>query len=111
MQLNPKIEFSPSSMIPADAFTTADHTEAEHIYYQSKDATTICGTWKCAPCLEEEPLPVEELKTIFSGDVNVTYKSSSSTETYAAGDSFYIPKGGDVIWDVKENFTKFFMRG
>ena len=69
------------------------------------------GVWKCAPCLEEEPWPVEELMTIISGVVNVTYKSSGSTETYAAGDSFYIPKGEDVIWEIKETLIKFFMRG
>ena len=111
MRLDPEIELSPSSMVPSGAFTTDDHTEAEYVYYQSEDATTICGIWKCAPCLEEEPWPVEELMTVISGAVNVTYKSNGTTETYTAGDSFYLPKGEDVIWEITETLTKYFMRG
>ena len=49
--------------------------------------------------------------TIISGVVNVTHKSNGSTETYAAGDSFYIPKGEDMTWEAKETLTKFFMCG
>ena len=41
MRLDPDVALSPSSMVPAEAFTTDDHTEAEYVYYQSEDATTI----------------------------------------------------------------------
>ena len=49
--------------------------------------------------------------TVISGIVKVTYKSSGATETYTAGDSFYLPKGEDVVWEITETLTKFFMRG
>lgn len=111
MRLDPNITLSPSSMVPAEAFTTDDHTESEYVYYQSEDEKTICGIWKCAPCLEEEAWPVEELMTVISGAVNVTYKRNGIIETYRAGDSFYLPKGEDVIWEITQTLTKFFMRG
>lgn len=95
----------------ANAFTTDDHTEDEYVYDQSEDATTMCSIWKYAACLEEEPWPTEELMRVISGVVNVTYKSSGTTETDAAGGSFYIPKGEDVIREITETLTKFFMRG
>ena len=110
MRLDPDIELSPSSMVPS-GIAADDHTEAEYVYYQSDDATTICGAWKCAPCLEEEHWPGEELMTVISGSVNVTYKSNGTTETYTTGDSFYLPKGEDVIWEITETLTKYFMRG
>ena len=111
MRLDPQVELAPSNMVPLEAFTTDDHTESDYVYYQSEDEKTICGIWKCAPCLEEEAWPVEELMTVISGVVNVTYKSNGTTETYRAGDSFYLPKGEDVIWEITQTLTKFFMRG
>lgn len=54
MRLDPQVELAPSNMVPLEAFTTDDHTESEYVYYQSEDEKTICGIWKCAPCLEEE---------------------------------------------------------
>ncbi|QNJ07380.1 hypothetical protein SynMEDNS5_02692 [Synechococcus sp. MEDNS5] len=49
--------------------------------------------------------------TVISGVVNVTYKSNGITETYRARDSFYLPKGEDVIWEITQTLNKFFMRG
>ena len=46
---------------------------------------------------------------VISGDVKVTFRSSGSAETYTAGDSFYLPKGKDLVWQITETLTTIFM--
>ena len=99
MRLDPNVEFAPSNIL-VEAFTTNDHTESEYVYYQSEDEKTICGVWKCAPCVEEDVQPAEKLMTVISGVVNVIYKSSGITEACSAVDSFYLPKGEEVVWEI-----------
>ena len=73
MRLDPQVELTPFNMVPLEAFTSSDHTKSEYLYYQSEYEKTICGVWKCAPCLEVEACPVEEFMTVISGVVKVTY--------------------------------------
>lgn len=99
----------PSDFTPAGAFTTADHTEKNHCFYQTEDESILSGVWECAPCREEiDAYPVNEMMTVLSGSVTVT-NDAGIAETFTAGASFFIPKGARVIWEITETLRKHYL--
>lgn len=52
--------------------------------------------------------PVNELMTILSGSVTVTTKDSKP-EVFTAGDTFFIEKGTQCVWEITETLRKFYM--
>lgn len=97
---------TPSDMTPAAAFTTADQTELNHCFYETEDESILAGIWECAPCREEiEAYPVNEMMTVLAGAVSVTNEDGVK-ETFTTGDSFFIPKGAKVIWEITETLRK-----
>jgi uncharacterized cupin superfamily protein len=103
------VEVEPSSMVELDAFTTDDQTELNQSYFASGDKNVLVGVWECAPCKEEiESYPVHEMMTIISGSVTLTNKKGKS-ETFTAGDVFFIPKGAQCTWHITETLRKIYM--
>ena len=96
----------PSDMTPAEAFTTSDHTERNHCFYQTDDESLLAGIWECAPCREVfESYPVNEMMTVLAGSVSIT-NEAGEVETFTTGSSFFIPKGAKVIWEITETLRK-----
>jgi len=99
----------PSDMVPAEAFTSDDHTELNHTFFATADESILSGVWECAPCREEiDAYPVHEMMTVISGSVTMT-SADGQSETFTAGDVFFIAKGTKCIWDVTETLRKFYM--
>ncbi len=46
--------------------------------------------------------------TVISGSVTLTHPDGRS-ETFAAGDTFFIPKGAPCVWEITETLRKFYM--
>ncbi|MEM7171654.1 MAG: cupin domain-containing protein [Pseudomonadota bacterium] len=106
---HPETGMGPSDMVAVEAFTSADHTETIHSFFETKDESILSGVWECAPCREEiDAYPVHEMMTVISGSVTLTHPDGTS-ETFTAGDSFFIPKGSPCVWEITETLRKFYM--
>ena len=99
----------PSDTVPAAAFTSADHAELNHTFFATGDEGILTGVWECAPCKEEiDSYPVHEMMTAISGSVTLT-SAKGDSETFTAGDTFFIPKGTQCTWHITEKLRKFYM--
>ena len=100
----------PSDFAAPDAFTTDDKTEVNHYYHQSEDGSILAGVWECAPCREvyEDGYPVNEMMTILSGSLTLTRTDDGRSETFAAGDTFFVAKGTPCIWENNETLRKYY---
>jgi uncharacterized cupin superfamily protein len=105
---HPESGMSSSDMIAAAAFTTDDHTELNHTFYATADESILSGVWECAPCrVQIDAYPVHEMMTVISG--SVTLSRDERSETFTAGDTFFIARGTPCIWEVTETLRKFYM--
>ena len=105
---HPETGMGPSDMVPAGAFTSDDHTETIYSFYQTDDDSILSGVWECAPCVEEiDAYPVHEMMTVISGSVTLTRDGRS--ETFTAGDTFFVAKGSSFTWEITETLRKFYM--
>ena len=106
---HPDTGMQPSSFTAPDAFTTDDRSELNHSFFATPDESILSGVWEGAPCLEViESYPVHEMMTVLSGSVTLT-NADGSTETFASGDTFFIPKGTKCTWQITETLRKFYM--
>lgn len=101
---------TPSEFMRPNGFTTSDKTEMNLFAYASDDESLLSGVWDCAPAREEYPdgYPVHEMMHIISGSVTLTH-SEGESETFVAGDTFFIPKGSHCTWENTETMRKFYM--
>ena len=106
---DPNVSMEPSDICPKEAFTTTDTTELSHSFYETKDESILAGVWTCAPSREViDAYPVNEMMTVLGGSVSIT-NEAGEIETFTKGDSFFIPKGAKVIWEITETLTKHYM--
>lgn len=102
----------PSDITAPDEFTGADTTELNATFFETALETgggaVSTGTWLCAPCrCEIEKFPVHEMMTILEGSVTVT--ADGKAETFTAGDTLFIAKGTQCVWEITETLRKFYM--
>jgi uncharacterized cupin superfamily protein len=106
---DPETGMQPSSFAPPDTFTTEDHREVNHFFFATDDESVLSGVWECAPCREEiESYPANEMMTVISGLVTLT-DADGRSQTFRAGDSFFIPKGTKCVWEITETLRKFYL--
>ncbi|MCP5073300.1 MAG: cupin domain-containing protein [Rhodobacteraceae bacterium] len=109
-RLNPE----PAGMVPSDFtnpadFTTDDKTELNFTAFATEDESILSGVWESAPCREViDSYPVHEMMTVVSGSVTLTHPDGRS-ETFTAGDTFFIAKGSKCVWEITETLRKFYM--
>lgn len=105
----PSIGWRPATSTAPEEFTSGDRTERECQYYANADETILAGVWECAPSkIHTDAYPVDELMTVISGSVTLT-NADGSSETFTAGDSFFIAKGTKCVWHITETLKKFYM--
>jgi len=106
---HPETGMGPSNGVPTSAFTTDDHTESRHKFFETADESITSGVWECAPMLVEiDAYSVNELMTVLSGSLNLT-DAYGKKDTFTAGDTFLIPKGAKVTLEITETLRKFYM--
>ena len=106
---DPATTMLPSEFTEAEAFTGDDSTELNHTFFATPDESVLTGVWVCAPCREEiESCPVHEMMTVIAGSVTLTGADGES-ETFKAGDVFFIPKGTKCTWHIAETLHRFYM--
>jgi uncharacterized cupin superfamily protein len=106
---DPKTGMQPSDFSSPESFTTDDTREVNNFFYAEPDESILCGVWENAPNREEfEAYPVNEMMTVLSGSVTLT-DADGTSQTFTAGDTFFIPKGTKCIWEITETLRKFYM--
>ena len=106
---DPATGMQPSSFTAPETFTTDDHREVNHFFFATDDESILSGVWECAPCREEiESYPVHEMMTVISGSVTLT-DADGTSQTFTAGDTFFITKGTKCIWEITETLRKFYL--
>lgn len=106
---DPATGMQPSNLTAPAAFTSDDHRETNHVFFAAADESVLSGVWECAPCKEEiDSYPVHEMMTVISGSVTLT-DADGQSETFTAGDVFFIPKGTRCTWHITETLRKFYM--
>ena len=99
----------PSEFTDPGTFTTSDTNERNWFKFANDDETILVGVWECAPCREEiDAYAVHEMMTVISGSVCLT-DPDGRTETFTAGDTFFIAKGSRLIWEITEKLRKYYM--
>ena len=108
-EAEPAAGMVPSSFTDPDAFTTDDKTELNHFYFATDDESILTGVWVSAPCKEvHDPYPVHEMMTILSGSVTLTDLDDGTSETFTAGDTFFVAKGTRCTWEITETLRKYY---
>ena len=106
---HPETGLEPSSNVPKGAFTTDDHRESSHVFFETADGSVTSGVWECAPMVVEiGAYSVNELMTVLSGSLSLT-DAQGKKETFTAGDTFLVPKGAKVTLEITETLRKFYM--
>ena len=106
---DPVTGMQPSDFTPPETFTSDDHREVNHFFFATPDESILCGVWESAPSREEiESYPAHELMTVLSGSVTITNEDGQS-DTFTAGDTFFIPKGTKCTWHVTETLRKYYL--
>lgn len=110
-RLDPRPDgMTPSEFMEPESFTTGDRSETNLFAFASEDESVLSGVWECAPAREAYPdgYPVHEMMHILSGSVTMTHPDGRS-ETFRAGDTFFVPKGTPCTWENAETVRKFYM--
>ena len=106
---DPVSGMGPSDLIDPSAFASDDKTELNHLFFKTGDEKVLTGVWQCAPCREEiDAYPVHEMMSVISGSVTIT-NADGSADTFTAGDTFFIPKGTKLVWEITDTLRKFYM--
>lgn len=106
---HPETGMQPSDFASPDSFTGDDRTEVNHTFFRTPGDSMLVGVWECAPCREEiDSYPVSEMMHVLSGQVTVT-RDDGSSETFTAGDVFFIPRGTKCTWHITETLRKYYM--
>jgi uncharacterized cupin superfamily protein len=106
---DPSTGMQPSSFTEQGTFTTDDKREVNHTFFQTENGSILSGVWECAPCCEEiDAYPVHEMMTVLSGSVTLT-NADGSSDTFTAGDTFFIAKGTRCTWKITETLRKYYM--
>ena len=109
MKAIPDEEMIPSDFTPPEDFTTDDTNEINHYYFTDDADGILVGTWENPPSKQEIPsYPCHELMHVVSGSVTITGADGKS-DTYVAGDTFFIAKGTPVTWENTETMRKMYM--
>ena len=108
-EVNPAAGMLPSNFTSPDVFTTDDKTETNHFYFATDDESILTGAWECAPCKEViDSYPVNEMMTILLGSVTLTSTDDGTSETFTAGDTFFVAKGTRCTWEITETLRKYY---
>jgi uncharacterized cupin superfamily protein len=108
-EVKPVAGMLPSNFTSPDTFTTDDKAETNHFYFAADDESILTGVWESAPCKEVfDPYPVHEMMTILSGSVTLTSTDDGNSETFTAGDTFFVAKGTRCTWEITETLRKYY---
>ncbi len=109
LEAYPTTGMVPSDFTNPETFTSDDKTEVNRYSFKTDDDSILCGVWESAPCKEEiAAYEAHELMTIISGSVTLT-DAQGESQTFTAGDTFFVAKGTPLTWEITETLRKFYL--
>ena len=109
-EADPAAGWKPSTDMPLETFTTKDRTERDRPYFATEDESVTTGIWECAPAtMTFESYPAHELMTVLWGSVTVTNHKTDSSDTFVAGDTFFVEKGSNFTFEITETLRKYYL--
>ncbi len=104
--IDPNTELTDDDIIPSE--DSADAVEREREFFTNDDETMTVGLWDCqASEGQMEPFPSHEFVVMVAGEVTIQEPGGIS-QTFKAGDAFFVPKGTECSWHVPQYVRKFF---
>ena len=77
--------------------------------FGSFETGPLVGVWSCTPgIIEMASQPYNEFVTLFDGEVVATLNDGTPVPL-KAGDSFFVPKGSKIRWDIKRTVKKYLL--
>ena len=94
------------SVVPPEAILSGFAEEMGDVHFESPDGSLVIGTWQATPYAENLVYPNgTEYSVILSGKVALT-NPDGSVETFSAGESYVLPAGVPVRFEVLETMRK-----
>ena len=112
------IKFSPTGPegwmarpdVPQETATFVSGTPmgADHVYFDRAHPKFRTGIWRSQPYTEfYDSYAADEFMYVLEG--SVTLEADGFTETYAKGDTFFVPKGFKGYWRQSEPMLKYYV--
>lgn len=99
----------PTEYIPPETLESGDPKERGRSFYADQTKQLDAGVWECEPNRHViEAAPYDEFVYLLEGRIDVI-DDQGAVESYAAGDSFVMPRGCRCTWDVKEPVRKLYV--
>ncbi|WP_065373817.1 cupin domain-containing protein [Ensifer adhaerens] len=102
-------ELEKCSVVPPEAILSGFADELGDVHFESSDKAVVIGTWQSTPYAEMLSYPDgSEYSVILSGKVAIT-NPDGSIETFSAGESYVLPAGVEVRFEVLETMRKVYV--
>lgn len=100
------ITLEPCAVVPPEAVIDGDPIEKGAVISESADGRFIVGVWESTPYAEAfDAYPGDEYCLVLSGRVTLT-DAAGQAASFAAGDSYFVPKGFRGTFRVDETMRK-----
>ena len=77
--------------------------------YGSPEQGPIVGIWSCTPgSFEKSSQPMNEFVNVYEGEIVGTVNDGDPV-ILNPGDSFFVPKGAKIRWEVRKTVSKYLM--
>jgi uncharacterized cupin superfamily protein len=104
--IDPTIELTDDDILPSN--DDSGPVEREREFFTNDDETMTVGLWDCQAFEGEmSPFPSHEFVHMVAGEVTIREPGGIS-QTFKAGDAFFVPKGTQCSWHVPKYIRKFF---
>ena len=95
--------------IDPNDIASGDPVQRGHVYFSTAEERLTAGVWDCTPYEEHRgPYPVDEFMILLDGSLDIE-NEDGSTQTFRAGEGFYIPRGTIMTWKQSEYLRKFWV--
>jgi uncharacterized cupin superfamily protein len=110
IRFDPDPSLEPSRVQPRRSFTTDDMTDRGRVFFEAENGSVKTGVWEGAPArFEVESYPSHEFMSVLSGSVTITDVDQGRSETFTAGDTFFVSKGSHIVWEITETMRKHYV--
>lgn len=104
--VDPEVELTPLESTGSPDSDGSSPKQREHVAFVNDAGTMQAGVWDSRRMESDmAPFPAHELVRMLEGSVTITHEDGSS-ETFAAGDCFFVPKGTVCSWRVERYVRK-----
>ncbi len=100
-----------SRTLEEDGWTILDGKPEQSFRFDhgSPDNGPIVGIWHCTPGIfEQASQHFNEFVNVYQGEIVATLNDGESV-MLKPGDSFFVPKGAKIRWEVRETVAKYLM--